>query len=52
MERLQEENRYREMLEGQINECIDEIYKHTNNPDREALIEGLELLHKLINNIV
>ena len=26
------------------------MYKHANNPDREALIEGFEILHKLMSN--
>ena len=31
---------------------MDEIAKHANNPDREALLGGLEILHKLIGNII
>ena len=38
------------MLEGQINECIDDICRHANNPDREALIDGFEILYKLMSN--
>jgi len=52
MQKLQEENRERERLEGEIQECLDEISKHANNPDREALLGGLEILHKLIGNII
>lgn len=52
MLKLQEENKHRELQEGEIQECLDEIYKHANNPDREALLAGLEILHKLIGNII
>ena len=51
MKRLAEQNKNREIQEQQIITCLQELTKPGVN-EKELLLAGLEILHKLTSNVV
>ena len=50
--RKQDELEQREMREQTIQLCLMEIRKPELNEDREGLMAGLQIIQKLINNLI